>query len=382
MKSRALKFKLLCGLEGCIPLDPTDLSEVGSAQEFIDIVDKFRTGIRRFNDRNPMITWNPSPALREDTTLNDIIHDIVNSRKFMNFPNVDPNDYEQVFELNFATESITLYAMRPDAYPAVELEELGTMHINTMFSNWKDLFYYGIEDHLEGVWKEDEDFEESDIEIINEEESLYDYMRPKMKDQIGEKQMELWDLLMSYIEKTDVPENCTFKVNYSGSGDSGDIDSFNVYYDKEGSYVSERIESHFDSDTCNAAYSLAWRVIDEEEGGFVNDDGGYGEMEISATKFSWEHYNYFTETNQTISMDVDFSEDEGKLPSEIEDSMEATAPKPKPEVTLGDIVAEHHLDIKKMLEDVHFERLIYKSGSDFDVDKEATTDRKPPELPF
>jgi hypothetical protein len=368
MKSRALKFKLLCGLEGCIPLDPTDLSEVGSAQEFIDIVDKFRTGIRRFNDRNPSITWSPSPSLREDTTLNDIIHDIVNSRKFMNFPNVDPNDYEQVFELNFATESITLYAMRSDAYPAVELEELGTMHINTMFSNWKDLFYHGVEDHLEGVWKDDEDFEESDVEIINEEESLYEYMKPKMVYQLGSNQIELWDLLMSNIEDTDLPENCTFKVNYSGSGDSGDIDSFNVYYDKDGSYVSDRIESHFNPDISNQMYSQAWRVIDEEEPGFVNNDGGYGEMEISATKFSWEHYNYFTETNQTIGMDVDFSEDEGKLPSEIEDSMEATAPKPKPEVTLEDIVGKYHPEILK--------------GSDFDVDNTATIDRKPPEIPF
>lgn len=391
MKSRALKFKLLCGLEGCIPLDPTDLSEVGSAQEFIDIVDKFRTGIRRFNDRNPMITWNPSPALREDTTLNDIIHDIVNSRKFMNFPNVDSSDYCQVFQLDFTTESITLYSeerfvVSDDApLTRVNHEELGTMHINAMFSNWKDLFYPGMEEDdswVTAMEKEDEDFEESDIEIINEEESLYDYMRPKMKDQIGDKQMELWDLLMSNIEDTDLPEKCTFKINYSGSGDSGDIDSFNVYYDKEGSYVSSRIESHFDSDTSNAMYSLAWRVIDEEEPGFVNNDGGYGEMVISASKFSWEHYNYFTETNQTIAMDVDFSEDEGKLPSEIEEAMEATTPGTKPEVTLGDIVAEHHLDIKKMLEDAHVERLIYKSGSDFDFDKKPDFDQKPPELPF
>jgi hypothetical protein len=387
MKSRALKFKLLCGLEGCIPLDPTDLSEVGSAQEFISIVDKFRTGIRRFNDRNPSITWSPSPSLREDTTLNDIIHDIVNSRKFMNFPNVEPNDYEQVFELNFATETITLYAMRPEAYPAVELEELGSMHINTMFSNWKDLFYYGVEEEDLEVWKEalDED-EEDEKWIPAEEESLYDYMKPKMEDQLGDKQMALWDLLMSNIANTDLPENCTFKINYSGSGDSGDIDSFNVYYDKDGSYVSERIESHFDSGNSSAAYALAWTVIGEEEPGFVNNDGGYGEMQISATKFSWEHYNYFTETNQTIAMDIDL-EEEGievihPLPDDVKEALSATAPETKAEVTLGDIVAEHHLDIKKILEDINVERLIYKSGSDFDVDKITTTDRKPPELPF
>lgn len=367
MKSRALKFKLLCGLEGCIPLDPTDLSEVGSAQEFIFIVDKFRTGIRRFNDRNPMITWSPSPSLREDTTLNDIIHDIVNSRKYMNFPNVDPNDYQQVFELNFATESITLYAMRSDAYPAVELEELGTMHINTMFSNWKELFYHGVEEHDVDVWKDHED-EEDEMEFIDEEESLYDYMRPKMKDQIGDKQMELWDLLMSNLAETDLPENSTFKINYSGSGDSGDIDSFSVYYDKDGSYVSERIESHFNGGTANEMYSLAWRVIDEEEPGFVNNDGGYGEMVISATKFSWEHYNYFTETNQTVAMDVDFSEDEGKLPSEIEEAMKATTPETKADTTLLDIIEKYHPTIL--------------DGSDFDVDRIITTDKKPPELPF
>ena len=382
MKSRALKFKLLCGLEGCIPLDPTDLSEVGSAAEFISIVDKFRTGIRRFNDRNPMITWSPSPSwIREDTTLNDIIHDIVNSRKFMNFPNVEPNDYEQVFELNFATETITLYAMRPEAYPAVELEELGSMHINTMFSNWKDLFYYGVEED-DIIFKEDEDFDESDIEIINEEESLYDYMKPKMEKELGDKQMELWDLLISYAGKTDLPENCTFKINYSGSGDSGDIDSFNVYYDKEGSYVSERIESHFDSDTSNAAYSLAWRVIDEEEPGFVNNDGGYGEMQINASKFSWEHYNYFTETNQTIAMDVDL-EDKGievihPLPDDFKEALSATTPKSKAEVTLLDIVKEHHPE--KVSITIDLDSMFEKSDSD--VDKIRTTDRKPPELPF
>jgi hypothetical protein len=366
MKSRALKFKLLCGLEGCIPLDPTDLSEVDSAQEFISIVDKFRTGIRRFNDRNPSITWNPSPALREDTTLNDIIHDIVNSRKFMNFPNVDPNDYQQVFELNFATETITLYGMRPAEYAFVELEELGSMHINTMFSNWKDIFYYATPDEII-IYGADED--EDEVEMVAEEESLYEYMKPKMEKELGDKQMELWNLLMSNTEKTDLPENCTFKVNYSGSGDSGDIDQFNVYYDKEGIYVSDRIESHFDSTTSTATYNLAWRVIGEEEPGFVNNDGGYGEIEISATKFSWNHYNYYTETNQTIGMDVDL-EDKGieVLPSEVEEAMEASTPKSKPEVTLIDILEKHHPEILK--------------GSDFDFDKKPDFDQKPPDTLF
>jgi hypothetical protein len=162
MKSRAFKFKLLCGLEGCIPLDPTDLSEVGSAEEFISIVDKFRTGIRRFNDRNPVITWSPSPSLREDTTLNDIIHDIVNSRKFMNFPNVDPTDYWQVFELNFATETITLYQADLIANP---LHELGTMHINIMFSNWD--FFQALFPNL-GYYLGKKDLTSFELDSLNE----------------------------------------------------------------------------------------------------------------------------------------------------------------------------------------------------------------------
>lgn len=384
MKSRALKFKLLCGLEGCIPLDPTDLSEVDSAAEFISIIDKFRTGIRRFNDRNPSITWSPSFPLREDTTLNDIIHDIVNSRKYMNFPNVDSNDYCQVFELDFTTESITLYSEErvviSDDAPVTRVKhvELGTMHINAMFSNWKELFYSGIEEHDIDVWKDHED-EEDEIEFIDEEESLYDYMRPKMKDQLGDKQMELWDLLISNIENANLPENSTFKINYSGSGDSGDIDSFTVHYNnKEGNYVSDRIESHFNPDTYNAMYSLAWRVIDEEEPGFVNNDGGYGEMVISASKFSWEHHNYFVESNQTVAMYVDFSEDEGKLPSEIEESMEATAPETKSDITLLDIIKKYNHEAIEFATDLTSEA----KGSDFDIDKKPDFDQKPPDILF
>jgi hypothetical protein len=287
----------------------------------------------------------------------------------MNFPNVDSSDYEQVFQLDFTTESITLYSedrfVVSDDAPLTPVKhvELGTMHINAMFSNWKDLFYPGIEEEDLEVWKEalDED-EEDEKWIPAEEESLYAYMKPKMEDQLGDKQMALWDLLMSNIANTDLPENCTFKINYSGSGDSGDIDSFNVYYDKDGSYVSERIESHFDSGNSSAAYSLAWTVIGEEEPGFVNNDGGYGGMQISATKFSWEHYNYFTETNQTIAMDVDLEDEDVKvLPPEVEEAMEATTPKSKAEVTLKDIVAEHHEHIAEIIKGM--------SGSDHDIDK-------------
>ena len=357
MRSRALKFRLLCGLQGCIPLDPTDLSEVDSTAEFIDIIDKFRVGIRKFNDRNPMITWNPSPALREDTTLNDIIHDIVNSRKFMNFPNVKAEDYDQLFELNFATETITLYGIRPEEYGSIEFQELGSMHINTMFSNWKDIFYPLGEFYITPF--EDEDGE---IEIINEEESLYDYMRPKMLEELGEDspEFELWDAIMGEKTETDLlPEDAYAVINYSGSGDSGDTDSFNFYQRIEGDPVPAflgDVSRYYHAETRDKLYSAIWKLIETREPGFYNNDGGYGEITIGPTKFEWNHYNYITETDHTVSFYTDLQESHVPLPSELADAMSAKVPGIKPEVTLADIIKEHHPEV-------------FKSGSDHDIDK-------------
>ena len=375
MRSRALKFKLLCGLQGCIPLDPTDLSEVDSAAEFIDIIDKFRTGIRKFNDRNPMITWNPSPSLREDTTLNDIIHDIVNSRKFMNFPNVDPNDYQQVFELNFATETITLYNMRIAEYTFVELEELGSMHINTMFSNWRDIFYYATPDEIVIHGSEDED---DDVTVVDEEESIYDYMRPKMEEALGTKEFELWDMLfttktMDVMDLTTkvmtgepLQEGTYITIAYSGSGDSGDVDHISVYRKTDSSpeFLGD-VSKMFTKEDCDKFYSQVWRTVDEREGGFVNNDGGYGHMTISHTRFEWDHWNNVIETDHTVGIYHNFEEEDSieedmeitvmPLPESVEEALSAKAPEPKVEITLGDIVKEHH-------------PAIYKSGSDHDID--------------
>ena len=355
MRSRALKFKLLCGLQGCIPLDPTDLSEVDSAAEFIDIIDKFRVGIRKFNDRNPMITWNPSPALREDTTLNDIIHDIVNSRKFMNFPNVESHDYDQVFELNFATETITLYSIKKEGEPTGHYE-LGSMHINTMFSNWKDIFYPLGEFYITPF--EDEDDE---IEIINEEESLYDYMRPKMLKELGEDsaEFELWDTIMREKTETDIlSEDAYAVINYSGSGDSGDTDSFNFFQRIEGDPIPAflgDVSRYYYTETRDKLYSAIWKMIDTREPGFYNNDGGYGEITIGPTKFEWNHYNYITETDHTVSLYTNIEESHVPLPSELADAMSAKVPGIKPEVTLEDIIKEHHPEV-------------FKSGSDHDTD--------------
>ena len=346
--NRALKIKLLNGLEGCIPLDTTMLNEVDSAAEFIAIIEKFRTAIRKFKDRNPDLTWAVAFPLKT-LTLNDTIHDIVNSRKYINFPDVSGNMryYDQVFKLDFTTETITIYAMNAVTR---EHEELGSMHINSMFSNWKDLFYPdAVELPVEYLGSEDE---EEEIEIIAEEETLYEYMRPKMEAHLSSSEMNLYDLLMTSPTRSevDIPETAAFRINYSGSGDSGDIDSFQVIIDKEGEPRSVTdINHYYDKDTADSMYSAAWSTIDSRESGFVNNEGGYGEMNISATKFEWDHYNYITETDHSVSRQVDL-EEKGielvdELPSEIKEAFDAFMPETKSETTLEDIVKEHHPDL-------------------------------------
>ena len=77
-------------------------------------------------------------------------------------------------------------------------------------------------------------------------------------------------------------------------------------------------------------------------------------------------------------MDVDFSEDEGKLPSEIEEAMEATTPGTTADITLLDIIKKYNREAIDFATDLTSEA----KGSDFDIDKEVITDRKPPEIPF
>lgn len=375
MRSRALKFKLLCGLQGCIPLDPTDLSEVSSTEEFINIIDKFRVGIRKFNDRNPMITWNPSPSLREDTTLNDIIHDIVNSRKFMNFPDVKSEDYDQVFELNFATETITLYSIKDASGIHYEL---GSMHINTMFSNWKDVFYPLAEFYITPF--EDED--DAEIKIIAEEESLIDYMRPKMKTQLDDAEFDLWNMIMSAETNGDLlPEKAYAIINYSGTGDSGDIDQISLYENNEEGHRQHLgdITKFFDTETCGGIYSQVWKLIDTREPGFYNNDGGYGEILIGPTKFGWDHYNYITETDHSVDVYYDLEEDHKPLPSELAEAMSASVPETKPETTLLDIVADHSETVKSILKDL--EDVVW-AGTPTTSSEKPDFNQMPPEIPF
>lgn len=83
------------------------------------------------------------------------------------------------------------------------------------------------------------------------------------------------------------------EVNYSGSGDSGDIDEV-VYYNKAGEVVE--IEGEYE-EVHNKLQDYALTLLNDIED-WWNNDGGYGvlNMFISENTYSIENHIYITET--------------------------------------------------------------------------------------
>lgn len=83
------------------------------------------------------------------------------------------------------------------------------------------------------------------------------------------------------------------EVNYSGSGDSGDIDTI-TYYNKAGEVVE--IEGEYE-EVHNKLQDYALTLLNDIED-WWNNDGGYGvlNMFISQNTYSIENHIYFTET--------------------------------------------------------------------------------------
>lgn len=83
------------------------------------------------------------------------------------------------------------------------------------------------------------------------------------------------------------------EVNYSGSGDSGDIDTI-TYYNKAGEVVE--IEGEYE-EVYNKLQDYALILLEKIED-WWNNDGGYGvlNMFISENTYSIENHIYITET--------------------------------------------------------------------------------------
>lgn len=83
------------------------------------------------------------------------------------------------------------------------------------------------------------------------------------------------------------------EINYSGSGDNGDIDNI-TYYNKAGEVVE--IEGEYE-EVHNKLQDYALTLLNDIED-WWNNDGGYGvlNMFISENTYSIENHIYITET--------------------------------------------------------------------------------------
>ncbi len=82
---------------------------------------------------------------------------------------------------------------------------------------------------------------------------------------------------------------------YSGEGDSGNIDSVDLF-DTRGNSIAETTKK-YDFTT------MIWDFIMEYHAGFEINDGGSGEINFvlkdGELKVSWVHRDYYTESNIT-----------------------------------------------------------------------------------
>ena len=89
----------------------------------------------------------------------------------------------------------------------------------------------------------------------------------------------------------------TAVIEYSGSGDSGNVDD--VTFTPE---VDARVTIEDEDVSLNEAVrDFANELIDSEHSGYENDDGGSGTITINAETnlVTWEHLDYYTESDRS-----------------------------------------------------------------------------------
>ena len=86
------------------------------------------------------------------------------------------------------------------------------------------------------------------------------------------------------------------KVHYSGSGDSGQTDDMTTIPDKLHKLLDEQLN---EKETLRSYLdTFTWEKIEDEESGFYNNEGGYGEIifDVAERTIKMEHNNYIQET--------------------------------------------------------------------------------------
>jgi len=80
-------------------------------------------------------------------------------------------------------------------------------------------------------------------------------------------------------------------INYSGAGDSGQTDDISIKPEKRDEMLDEKMESG--KTIREALDEFAWQGIEENEGGFYNNDGGDGQIifDVAERTIKMEHNN-------------------------------------------------------------------------------------------
>ena len=273
-----------------------DGTELQSAREVLNVLQKYSDAIKRFRERKPVLRHHLSIKF---VTFDGFMHALLNARKYVEGIETSASRelYHQHFFIDFINNTITLY--KEGGEVGVAPEERGTMPLNFFYSNWESLFY---PEELMCELTTTGPVEPPPAEIVVETPVTEpgDHVNTaKMKELLEKAAFKVWNHVYntSPISEDEAPFKVVIK--YSGAGDSGDIDEMlNYSNDKE-------YENFTDGDL----ESLVWSLIDTREPGFYNNDGGRGEMTITPKSFKWEHFNYYTDENQTVA-DEDTLEDE------------------------------------------------------------------------
>ena len=80
-------------------------------------------------------------------------------------------------------------------------------------------------------------------------------------------------------------------IHYSGAGDSGQTDDISIKPEKRDEMLDEKMESG--KTIREALDEFAWQGIEENEGGFYNNDGGDGQIifDVNERTVKMEHNN-------------------------------------------------------------------------------------------
>lgn len=395
-----------------LPSVSSETPEVESAAEVVSVLEKYRNGLQRLIARSPSLTTGKGKSY---ANLDEMIHTLVNARKYLDMRVVDPTELGEHYYLDLINQTITFHNMSTG-------EERGSMPLKMFYANWREMFYpdtttdLGIMEDIEwlseeivspeetilssvasshsigdgvivgpvsplifapagtiltssslspsstdaivmpsspmtnedlataikkvlesgdaditkvlkeyalaGMPKEppaaedpvveekEEEEEDSISEILGDPEPTfamggYAYLAryaEKMKEEIDDIDYELWEKAIQVLADHDTGDvnldNMFIRIDYSGAGDSGGTDNIKVTDSTFHNLIANiRAEPYDELD------KLAWSVIDSEESGFYNNDGGYGYFIIGPQKYVWKHFNYTTSEDQTIDCD-------------------------------------------------------------------------------